>query len=165
MSLPTTVSIPVAPTASNRQNVESEGRAIGEFSGLMGQSTAVSLLERAVAKNRIAPAYLFAGVDGVGKTLAARIFVAQLFNTDNLTNHPDLLWIEPTYLHQGELVNQSDLLTRAINGEQSKRLHNRRVSRERSFAQYEVGVVCYVSSYEYYPSSRLCFWRVAFLQH
>lgn len=109
MSLPTTVSIPVAPTASNRQNVESEGRAIGEFSGLMGQSTAVSLLERAIAKNRIAPAYLFAGVDGVGKTLAARIFVAQLFNTDNLTNHPDLLWIEPTYLHQGGLVNQSDL--------------------------------------------------------
>ncbi|MDV2994877.1 MAG: hypothetical protein N4J56_004531 [Chroococcidiopsis sp. SAG 2025] len=109
MSLPTTVSIPVAPTASERENVKSEERAIGEFSSLVGQSTARSLLKGAIATNRIAPAYLFAGVDGVGKTLAARIFIAQLFDTHNLTNHPDLLWVEPTYLHQGELVNQSDL--------------------------------------------------------
>ncbi len=109
MSLPTTVSIPVAPTASNRQNAIGEERATGKFSSLVGQSTAVSLLEGAIATNRIAPAYLFAGTDGVGKTLAARIFIAQLFDTDNLTNHPDLLWIEPTYLHQGELVNQSEL--------------------------------------------------------
>ena len=42
------------------------------------------------------------------------------------------------------------LLTRAINGEQFKWLHKRRVSRERSFAQYEVDVVCYVNSYGCY---------------
>ncbi|PSB57250.1 DNA polymerase III subunit delta' [Chroococcidiopsis cubana CCALA 043] len=82
---------------------------MGEFSSLVGQSTAVSLLEGAIATNRIAPAYLFASVDGVGKTLAARIFIAQLFDTNNLANHPDLLWVEPTYLDRGELVNQSEL--------------------------------------------------------
>jgi len=109
MSLQSTVSIPVAPTTSTRQNPIGEERAIGKFSSLVGQPTAGSLLEGAIAANRIAPAYLFAGVDGVGKTLAARIFIAQLFDTHNLTNHPDLLWIEPTYLDRGELVNQSDL--------------------------------------------------------
>ena len=109
MSLPTTVSIPVVPTANNREHAVSKERAIDEFSSLIGQSTAVSLFEGAIATNRIAPAYLFAGVDGVGKTLAARIFIAQLVDTDNLASHPDLLWVEPTYLHQGELVNQSDL--------------------------------------------------------
>lgn len=104
-----TLSIPVAPTANKSENAIGEERAIGEFSSLVGQSTAVSLLEGAIATHRIAPAYLFAGTDGVGKTLAARIFIAQIFNTDNLASHPDLLWVEPTYLHQGELVNQSEL--------------------------------------------------------
>ncbi|AFY89313.1 AAA family ATPase [Chroococcidiopsis thermalis] len=109
MSSQTTVSIPIVPTANNREHAVSKERAIGEFSGLVGQSTAVSLLGGAIATNRIAPAYLFAGVDGVGKTLAARTFIAQLFDTHNLTNHPDLLWVEPTYLDRGELVNQSEL--------------------------------------------------------
>jgi DNA polymerase III subunit delta' len=109
MSSQTTVSIPIVPTANNREHAVSKERAIGEFSGLVGQSTAVSLLGGAIATNRIAPAYLFAGVDGVGKTLAARIFIAQLFDTNNLANHPDLLWVEPTYLDRGELVNQSEL--------------------------------------------------------
>lgn len=109
MSLPTTVSIPATPMKSERENVKTEERGIFEFSSLVGQSTAVSLLEGAIATHRIAPAYLFAGTNGVGKTLAARIFIAQIFDTDNLASHPDLLWVEPTYLHQGELVNQSDL--------------------------------------------------------
>jgi DNA polymerase III subunit delta' len=109
MSLPTTVSIPVAPMKSERENLKSEERGIFEFSSLVGQSTAVSLLEGAIATNRIAPAYLFAGVDSVGKTLAARTFIAQLFDTHNLTNHPDLLWVEPTYLDRGELVDRSEL--------------------------------------------------------
>ncbi|URD48678.1 AAA family ATPase [Chroococcidiopsis sp. CCNUC1] len=109
MPLPITASIPVAPIKSERENVKSEERGIFEFSSLVGQSTAVSLLEGAIATNRIAPAYLFASVDGVGKTLAARTFIAQLFDTHNLTNHPDLLWVEPTYLDRGELVNQSKL--------------------------------------------------------
>ncbi len=51
---------------------------------------------------------------------------------------------------QGRNVASVNLLTRAINGEQFKQLHKRRVSRERSFAQYEVDVVCYVNSYGCY---------------
>ncbi len=91
------------------------------FAQLVGQDQAVELLTQAVIQNRVAPAYLFTGAVGVGKTLAARCFVEQLFchshanvrnqqqvrNRLQLGNHPDLLWVEPTYLHQGQRVSAS----------------------------------------------------------
>lgn len=128
-----TVSTRVVRTASSNENVLSEEREILEFSGLIGQSTALSLLGGAIATNRFAPAYLFAGIDGVGKTLAAQIFIAQLFNTNNLTNHPDLLWVEPTYLHQGELVNQSELAQSEV---KSKSLPQIRIEQIRVVTQF-----------------------------
>lgn len=81
----------------------------GDFSQIVGQTLAKSLLNSANFLNRIAPAFLFSGVDGIGKTLIARTFAAQLLNTNNLNSHPDLLWVEPTYLHQGALLNQKQL--------------------------------------------------------
>lgn len=93
------------------------------FAELIGQATAVSLLCRAVEQGRIAPAYLFAGPEGVGRRLGAELLTAVLFTRGEappaLTldpilkrrlaqrNHPDLLWVEPTYLHQGKLVTVS----------------------------------------------------------
>lgn len=73
------------------------------FSSLIGQPSAIELLTQAHLRNRIAPAYLFAGAHGIGKRLAATGFVKMLLNAPshaNLRNHPDLLWVEPTYLHQ-----------------------------------------------------------------
>lgn len=89
------------------------------FAPLVGQNQAVELLTQAVIQNRLAPAYLFAGPDGVGRSLAARCFVAQVFCADIATqqqvqnrvllgNHPDLLWVEPTYLHQGQLLSAAE---------------------------------------------------------
>ena len=88
------------------------------FAQLIGQEQARELLTQAVSQNRVAPAYLFAGPDGVGKSLAARCFIQQLFysnvpNQDQqqlqkrlqLGNHPDLLWVQPTYLHQGQRLS------------------------------------------------------------
>ncbi|MEM8675510.1 MAG: DNA polymerase III subunit delta' [Cyanobacteria bacterium P01_G01_bin.67] len=86
------------------------------FQGLLGQEKAVELLLQAVKLNRIAPAYLFYGSLGIGRTIAARNFT-QLLLTSHLSpekanlggkklqtgNHPDLLWVEPTYLKAGEL--------------------------------------------------------------
>ena len=40
------------------------------FAQLIGQEQAKELLTQAVSQNRVAPAYLFAGPDGVGKSLA-----------------------------------------------------------------------------------------------
>ena len=84
------------------------------FTRLIGQEQAIALLKGAVEANRIAPGYLFAGADGVGRSLAGRAFIELLFCKDVSTekqvlvrrrlqqgNHPDVLWVEPTYLHNG----------------------------------------------------------------
>ena len=92
------------------------------FSLLIGQPQAAELLTQAVIQNRIAPAYLFAGADGVGRSLAAQCFIKLIF-THALAqqnsppdavktiqsklqkgNHPDVLWVQPTYQHQGQLL-------------------------------------------------------------
>ncbi len=77
------------------------------FDALIGQPQAVELLERAIAQNRIAPAYLFAGSPGIGKSLAAECFIQPLLSStrQQIRNHPDLLWVEPTYLHQGKRLS------------------------------------------------------------
>lgn len=91
------------------------------FTELIGQKQAVELLNQAIAQNRIAPAYLFAGPPGIGRGLAAKCFIEQLFSQTSKKpdpqklqhrieqrNHPDLLWVEPTYLHQGKLLSAKE---------------------------------------------------------
>jgi DNA polymerase-3 subunit delta' len=88
---------------------------------LVGQDQAIALLKGAIASNRIAPAYLFAGPDGVGRSRAARAFIEQLFCTNipsdkqasvqrrlRQGNHPDVLWVEPTYLHNGTRLSATE---------------------------------------------------------
>ena len=87
------------------------------FDPLIGQPQAVELLTRAITQNRIAPAYLFTGAPGVGRRLAAYCFLELLLSPHppaqnpslrqriRQGNHPDLLWVEPTYLHQGKRLS------------------------------------------------------------
>ncbi len=91
------------------------------FAQLIGQNQAVELLSSALAHERIAPAYLFAGPSGVGRCLAAKCF-SELLICTNLPvqqhpliqkrllagNHPDLLWVQPTYLHQGKRLTATE---------------------------------------------------------
>ena len=94
------------------------------FNPLIGQSQAVELLTQAVAQNRIAPAYLFVGPEGTGRGLAARCFLTLLLGATSSPakqsrlvsqlqqgNHPDLLWVEPTYLHQGKYLSAAEAAT------------------------------------------------------
>ena len=91
------------------------------FEGLLGQDRAVELLEMAIARDRIAPAYLFVGAAGIGKSIAAHCFIEQLFCQNALPSaklkiqkrlrerhHPDVLWVEPTYQHQGQLLSATE---------------------------------------------------------
>lgn len=89
------------------------------FAQIVGQSQVVDLLVQAVLKQRIAPGYLFVGPAGVGRSLAATAFAtmllkgadeapAQLQRRIQSRNHPDLLWVEPTYLHQGKLLTVAE---------------------------------------------------------
>lgn len=91
------------------------------FAQLVGQQQAIELLTEAVRQNRVAPAYLFVGTDGVGRSLAAQCFVELLFSSVVETrlfasvqnrvrqgNHPDLLWVQPTYQYQGQRLTAAE---------------------------------------------------------
>ena len=99
-----------------------------EFSTtLIGQAPAIELLTRSIVKQRLAPAYLFHGADGIGKSLAARCFIELIF-TDGVApsesalilqklrqgNHPDVLWVAPTYSHQGKLYSIAEATAAGI---------------------------------------------------
>lgn len=48
------------------------------FADVAGQATLKAILSRAAAEDRVAPAYLFSGTRGVGKTTIARVFAKAL---------------------------------------------------------------------------------------
>lgn len=106
--------LPVSQTSTNDGAIHRS--AI--FQPLLGQPQAVELLSRAVQQQRIAPAYLFVGAEGVGKRLAVRCWLELLLAKADAEpqslrhriqhgNHPDLLWVEPTFLHQGKRIPAS----------------------------------------------------------
>ena len=90
-------------------------------SALLGQTQAVELLTQSILRQRLAPAYLFYGADGIGKSLAARCFIESIL-CDRVPeseqaliaqklrqgNHPDVLWVAPTYSHQGKLLSAAE---------------------------------------------------------
>ena len=88
------------------------------FEDLIGQPLAVDLLTAALERQRLAPAYLFAGPDGVGRRLAALRFLEGVLGTGQPAerqrrrleerNHPDLLWVKPTFQHQGRLLTREE---------------------------------------------------------
>ncbi|UFP95661.1 DNA polymerase III subunit delta' [Gloeobacter morelensis] len=86
---------------------------------VQGQPLAMALLERAVVTGRIAPAYLFCGPQGVGKAMAARHFAARLLKNTlgriERGNHPDLLWVEPTYKKSDKLLSRAEALAEGGN--------------------------------------------------
>ena len=95
------------------------------FDGLLGQEQAIALLTAALVQHRLAPAYLFSGPDGVGRRLAALRFLEGLIaGTAGSAavrrrlqegNHPDLLWVEPTYSDKGQLVPASQAAAAGVN--------------------------------------------------
>lgn len=116
------------------------------FSRLIGQQRAVELLQQAIARQRIAPAYLFAGPPGTGRGLAARTFSEQLLclglppERQSLThqqvagsNHPDCLSVEPTYQYQGQLISAREA---AATGWQRKAPPQIRIEQVREIAQF-----------------------------
>lgn len=87
----------------------------GWFAEVIGQPTAVELLSYALQRQRLAPAYLFVGAEGVGRALTACCFLRLLLEPSaaaiaNLRNHPDVLWVEPTYNCQGTLYTRTQLI-------------------------------------------------------
>ncbi|MEL7083499.1 MAG: DNA polymerase III subunit delta' [Cyanobacteria bacterium J06597_1] len=105
----------------------------GQQPPLVGQDLAIQYLKAGLRKQRLVPAYLFAGPDGVGRAIAARWFARALLcphrpdghdlpcgqcsscqrisdGDRTRDNHPDLLWVEPTYRHQGKTISVSEAI-------------------------------------------------------
>ncbi len=82
-----------------------------DFSLIVGQTAACELLTQALVQQRLPPAYFFVGPSGVGRALTARQFIRCLLGarTQSLENHPDLLWLEPTYLQNTKLLTATEL--------------------------------------------------------
>ena len=87
-----------------------------DFQNIYGQDLAIKILKSAISKEHISPAYLFSGPEGVGRKKTAKVFIEALldknFNKKGIkrkiehNNHPDLLWIEPSYIIQGKSISQ-----------------------------------------------------------
>tara|TARA_Y100001968_G_scaffold291258_1_gene295541 strand:+ start:1457 stop:2416 length:960 start_codon:yes stop_codon:yes gene_type:complete len=87
-----------------------------DFKTICGQDLAIQILNSAISKEHLAPAYLFSGPEGVGRKKTAKIFIQRIldkgFEKESTQrkienkNHPDLLWIEPSYLVQGKILSQ-----------------------------------------------------------
>ena len=96
--------------------MNNEDKQIDIFSSLIGHEYAKSLLKSIIKTKQLAPAYMFHGPEGIGKKKSAELFLEGLM-TGGLSNtkirrrlidrnHSDLLWIEPTYIHQGKLFTK-----------------------------------------------------------
>ncbi|WP_320663432.1 DNA polymerase III subunit delta' [Prochlorococcus sp. MIT 1223] len=96
------------------------------FEEIIGQVSAINLLDAAIQKQRVAPSYLFKGPEGVGRKLTAIRFLEGLIKNAEQPksdirkrlethNHPDLLLIEPTYMHQGNLITQTNAAIENLN--------------------------------------------------
>ena len=98
---------------------------MNEFEYIYGQDLAVNILKAAIAKEHIPPAYLFSGPEGVGRKKTAKVFIKAILEKNKNqestrrkiegNNHPDLLWIEPTYIFQGKVLSQAKARSESIN--------------------------------------------------
>ena len=78
-----------------------------------------NILRQVILKKNISNAYIFYGPEDLGKKDEAIKFISQIINVNKLdiqltkklkgNNHPDYLFIEPTYLLKANLINQSEI--------------------------------------------------------
>ena len=53
---------------------------MNDFDTIYGQDLAIEILNSAIFKNHIAPAYLFSGPEGVGRKKTAKLFIEKILN-------------------------------------------------------------------------------------
>ena len=95
-----------------------------DFKNIFGQDMAIQILMSALSKKYISPAYLFSGPEGVGRKKTAKIFIKAILDKNQdkesttrkieSNNHPDLLWIEPSYIVQGKSISQTKAILDGI---------------------------------------------------
>ena len=96
-----------------------------DFKNIYGQDLAIQILKSAINKKQISSAYLFSGPEGVGRKKTAKLFIRSILDKQSdihgiqrkieNNNHPDLLWIEPSYIVQGKSISQEQAKLESIN--------------------------------------------------
>ena len=96
-----------------------------DFQNIYGQDLAIKILKSSISKEHISPAYLFSGPEGVGRKKTAKVFIKYILDKKfrkegtnrkiESKNHPDLLWIEPSYMLQGKSISQTKAKLENIN--------------------------------------------------
>ena len=66
------------------------------FNNIIGQELAKKYITNSIKNDKVNHAYMFEGIDGIGKNLFAKEFGKLLINVDNVDNSPDYINIEPT---------------------------------------------------------------------
>ena len=61
------------------------------FDNIIGQSFAKKYLSNSIKKNKINHAYMFEGIDGIGKKTFARELSKVLLETEHIENSPDYI--------------------------------------------------------------------------
>lgn len=97
------------------------------FDRIIGHAPIKQLLTAALDRQRIAPAYLFVGPEGVGRRLLAEEFATRLLlqgrpaaefpQVDRRLqagNHPDFFRVEPTYLERGQRLTVAEARDRGL---------------------------------------------------
>ena len=106
----------------NTTNTTNISMSPKSFKEIIGQDKAITFLKRIIAGDTIAPAYLFTGIQGIGKTTTAMAFALLINCMDPVDgngckrcssckkiidgNHPDLIIIEPDKDKKGIGINQ-----------------------------------------------------------
>ena len=97
---------------------------MNDFKNIYGQDLAIEILKSSISKEHISPAYLFSGPEGVGRKKTAKIFIRAILEKNQekestkrkieSNNHPDLLWIEPSYVVQGKSISQTQARSESL---------------------------------------------------
>lgn len=66
------------------------------FNNILGQEFAKKYIINSIRNNKINHAYMFEGIDGIGKNLFAKELGKILMNIDNVESSPDYISIDPT---------------------------------------------------------------------
>ena len=87
------------------------------FEDVIGQDHITKILKNSISQNKVSHAYLFSGPEGVGRKKTANIFIKSILDKNqenkstkrkiNNNNHPDVLWVEPSYIVQGQSISQT----------------------------------------------------------
>lgn len=122
---------------------------ISNLNSIKSQSIPTQLLQKAIAINQVTTAFLFTGSNDLEKRQILKYFLPLLLHHSQnseavencrslieVGNHPDILWIEPSYLHQGNLILKSSACQQQLTFKHSPQIRIDQIREINQFLAY-----------------------------